>query len=93
MLAHLVEKHMQRGLKLEGAVGAALRQVEGTYGIAVICASEPGVEWYRLAPRCPPYQANDVEHVEQIAVQIEVGQVVVAHEVDGWILRSTGRRR
>jgi glucosamine--fructose-6-phosphate aminotransferase (isomerizing) len=43
VLAHLIEKHQQRGLKLEQAVGAALRQVEGTYGIAVISASEPGV--------------------------------------------------
>jgi glucosamine--fructose-6-phosphate aminotransferase (isomerizing) len=34
---------MQRGLKLEQAVGAALRQVEGTYGIAVVSADEPGV--------------------------------------------------
>jgi glucosamine--fructose-6-phosphate aminotransferase (isomerizing) len=43
VLAHLIEKHMQRGLKLEEAVGAALRAVEGTYGIAVISADEPGV--------------------------------------------------
>ncbi|MBI3539419.1 MAG: glutamine--fructose-6-phosphate transaminase (isomerizing) [Candidatus Eisenbacteria bacterium] len=43
VLAHLIENHMQRGLKLEQAVGAALRQVEGTYGIAVVSASEPGV--------------------------------------------------
>jgi len=43
VLVHLVEMHMKRGLKLEQAVGAALRQVEGTYGIAVVCADEPGV--------------------------------------------------
>src|SRR5258706_8563221 len=43
VLAHLIEKHMQRGLKLEEAVGAALRAVEGTYGIAVVSADEPGV--------------------------------------------------
>jgi glucosamine--fructose-6-phosphate aminotransferase (isomerizing) len=43
VLAHLIEKHLQRGLKLEQAVGAALRAVEGTYGIAVVCADEPGV--------------------------------------------------
>ena len=42
VLAHLIEKHVRRGLKLERAVGAALRDVEGTYGIAVMCASEPG---------------------------------------------------
>jgi glucosamine--fructose-6-phosphate aminotransferase (isomerizing) len=43
VLAHLIEKHLQRGLKLEQAVGAALRAVEGTYGIAVVSADEPGV--------------------------------------------------
>ena len=43
VLAHLIEKHMKRGLKLEKAVGAALRVVEGTYGIAVVSADEPGV--------------------------------------------------
>ncbi|MCC6347990.1 MAG: glutamine--fructose-6-phosphate transaminase (isomerizing) [Candidatus Eisenbacteria bacterium] len=42
VLAHLIEKHVRRGLKLERAVGAALRDVEGTYGIAVMCSSEPG---------------------------------------------------
>ena len=43
VLAHLVEKYLKRGLKLERAVGAALRDVDGTYGLAVMCASEPGV--------------------------------------------------
>jgi glucosamine--fructose-6-phosphate aminotransferase (isomerizing) len=43
VLVHLIEKHKARGLKLEEAVGAALRDVEGTYGIAVVCADEPGV--------------------------------------------------
>ncbi|HYM82255.1 MAG TPA: glutamine--fructose-6-phosphate transaminase (isomerizing) [Candidatus Limnocylindria bacterium] len=43
VLAHLIEKHLARGLKLEQAVGAALRAVEGTFGIAVVCADEPGV--------------------------------------------------
>ena len=43
VLAHLIEKYLKRGLKLERAVGAALRDVKGTYGIAVMCASEPGV--------------------------------------------------
>ncbi len=43
VLAHLIEKYLKRGLKLERAVGAALRDVEGTYGIAVMCTAEPGV--------------------------------------------------
>ena len=42
VLAHLVAKHQARGLSLELAVGAALSAVEGTYGIAVISADEPG---------------------------------------------------
>jgi len=43
VLAHLIEKHRGRGLTLEEAVRAALADVEGTYGIAVMCAEEPGV--------------------------------------------------
>ncbi len=42
VLAHLIEKYLRRGLKLERAVGEALEDVEGTYGIAVMCESEPG---------------------------------------------------
>ena len=43
VLVHLIEKYLKRGLKLERAVGAALRDVEGTYGIVVMSTSEPGV--------------------------------------------------
>jgi glucosamine--fructose-6-phosphate aminotransferase (isomerizing) len=42
VLTHLVEKYLRRGIGLERAVGAALADVEGTYGIAVMCADEPG---------------------------------------------------
>jgi glucosamine--fructose-6-phosphate aminotransferase (isomerizing) len=42
VLAHLIEKYLKRGLNLERAVGSALRQVEGTYGIAVMYEGEPG---------------------------------------------------
>jgi glucosamine--fructose-6-phosphate aminotransferase (isomerizing) len=42
VLAHLIEKYLRRGLKLERAVCEALADVEGTYGIAVMCADEPG---------------------------------------------------
>ena len=42
VLAHLIEKYRERGLKLEAAVVQALADVEGTYGIAVMCADEPG---------------------------------------------------
>ena len=42
VLAHLVGKYVDRGLKLERAVGEALSHVEGTYGIAVMSETEPG---------------------------------------------------
>ncbi len=88
VLAHLIEKHMQRGLKLEQAVGAALRAVEGTYGIAVLCADEPGVVVgarhgsplvvgvadgeYFLASDVAPI----VEHTRQV-VYLDDGEMVV----------------
>ncbi len=40
VLAHLIEKYYEGNL--EEAVGSALSLVEGTYGIAVICADSPG---------------------------------------------------
>ena len=43
VLAQLIEKYRGHGLKLEEAVRSALADVEGTYGIAVACADEPGV--------------------------------------------------
>jgi glucosamine--fructose-6-phosphate aminotransferase (isomerizing) len=42
VLAHLIERFCKRGKPLEKAVKNALRMVEGTYGIAVISADEPG---------------------------------------------------
>jgi glucosamine--fructose-6-phosphate aminotransferase (isomerizing) len=42
VLACLVEKYLRRGIGLERAVGSALADVEGTYGIAVMCTDEPG---------------------------------------------------
>lgn len=40
VLAHLIASHLNG--KLEDAVTAALREVEGTYGIAVMAATDPG---------------------------------------------------
>ncbi|NIM48300.1 MAG: glutamine--fructose-6-phosphate transaminase (isomerizing) [Gemmatimonadales bacterium] len=40
VLAHLIEQFLDGSLV--EAVAAALRQVEGAYGIAVVCASDPG---------------------------------------------------
>ena len=48
VLAHLIEEfyyrdgHDQTPRKLEQAVQLALREVVGTYGLAVLCADEPG---------------------------------------------------
>ncbi len=39
-------------------------------------------ERQRLVPGVVPGQANDVEDVEQIAVAVEVAEVILAHEVD-----------
>jgi glutamine---fructose-6-phosphate transaminase (isomerizing) len=88
VLAHLIEKHLGRGLKLEQAVGASLRAVEGTYGIAVVCADEPGVMVgarhgsplvvgvgdgeYFLASDVAPI----VEHTRQV-VYLDDGEMVV----------------
>ncbi len=41
VLAHLIERFHERGKPLEKAVKAALGMVQGTYGLAVICADEP----------------------------------------------------
>jgi glucosamine--fructose-6-phosphate aminotransferase (isomerizing) len=41
VLAHLIERFHERGKPLEKAVKGALGMVQGTYGIAVICADEP----------------------------------------------------
>jgi glucosamine--fructose-6-phosphate aminotransferase (isomerizing) len=43
VLAHLIERYLKSGLPFEQAVGAALRRVDGTYGIAVLYAGEPGM--------------------------------------------------
>ncbi len=40
-LVHLIEEYYNNGHDLEAAVRAALSQVEGTYGIAVISSTEP----------------------------------------------------
>ncbi len=42
-LVHLIEEFYNHGMAFEEAVRAALSQVEGTYGIAVVCSDEPDV--------------------------------------------------
>lgn len=42
VLVHLIDEAFQRNASLEDAVAAALLQVEGTYGIAVVSLRDPG---------------------------------------------------
>ncbi len=41
IIAHLIEQHCKEGKDFEPAVRAALQEVRGAYGVAVICADEP----------------------------------------------------
>lgn len=41
VISHLIEERLWTSEDLEAAVRAALAEIEGTYGIAVICAAEP----------------------------------------------------
>jgi len=42
VVAHLIDKHMQKGLGLADAVRAATKDVRGSYALAVISEQEPG---------------------------------------------------
>jgi len=42
-LAHLIEEIYRQGIRFDEAVRLALTQVEGTYGIAVLCSDEPNM--------------------------------------------------
>jgi glucosamine--fructose-6-phosphate aminotransferase (isomerizing) len=42
VVAHLIDKHMQKGLGLADAVRAATKEVRGSYALAVISEQEPG---------------------------------------------------
>jgi glucosamine--fructose-6-phosphate aminotransferase (isomerizing) len=42
VVAHLIDKHMQKGLGLVEAVRAATKEVRGSYALAVISEREPG---------------------------------------------------
>jgi len=42
-LVHLIEEIYRQGIRFDEAVRLALTQVEGTYGIAVLCSDEPNM--------------------------------------------------
>ena len=46
-IAHLIEQHCKEGKAFEPAVRAALQEVRGAYGVAVICADEPDNDFTR----------------------------------------------
>src|SRR3989442_4657869 len=41
VMAHLIARHLKDGRGLEGAVRAAIKEVRGSYAIAVLCEGEP----------------------------------------------------
>ncbi len=41
IIAHLVDIHLEAGMSFEEAVRKALREVKGSYAVAVLCESEP----------------------------------------------------
>jgi glucosamine--fructose-6-phosphate aminotransferase (isomerizing) len=103
VLAHLIEKYRAKGLDLEKAVGSALSDVEGTYGVAVISADEPGTivgarkgsplvvgigdGEYFLASDVAPI----VEHTRQV-VYLDDGEMAVISP-DGFHTATIGHER
>ena len=93
VVAHLIDKHIHRGLNLADAVRAATKEVRGSYALAVISEREPGV---LIAARsgCPlvvgrtehaSYVASDVmamlAHTRDVTY-LEEGDVAVVTESD-----------
>ena len=62
-------------------------------GIGHADAPEPFGVGHRLRPRLLAQQPDDIEDVEQIAVDVEVAQVIAADEVDEGRRRPGHRRR
>jgi glucosamine--fructose-6-phosphate aminotransferase (isomerizing) len=93
VVAHLIDKHVQKGMKLADAVRAATKEVRGSYAIAVISEREPGT---LIAARsgCPlvvgrtkhaSFVASDVmamlSHTRDVTY-LEEGDVAVVTEHD-----------
>jgi len=103
VLTHLIGKYVDRGLPLEQAVSNALADVEGTYGIAVMSAAEPGtiVGARKGSPLVVGisdgeyYLASDVapivEHTRQV-VYLDDGEMAVLTP-DGFHTATIGRQR
>ena len=102
VVAHLIDKYLQRGMKLAEAVRAAAKEVRGSYALAVICEKEPGRV---IAARsgCPlvvgrtkqaSYVASDVmamlAHTRDV-MYLEEGDVAVVTQDDVRVTDADGR--
>ena len=102
VVAHLIDKYLQRGLKLAEAVRAATKDVRGSYALAVISEKEPERV---IAARsgCPlvvgrtkqaSYVASDVmamlAHTRDV-MYLEEGDVAVVTQDDVQVTDANGR--
>ncbi|WP_455378941.1 glutamine--fructose-6-phosphate transaminase (isomerizing), partial [Petrachloros mirabilis] len=102
VVAHLIDKHVQRGKTLADAVRAATSEVRGSYALAVISEREPGT---MIAARsgCPlvvgrakqaSYVASDVmamlAHTREVTY-LEEGDVAVVTGSDVHLTDAEGR--
>ncbi|HSB45765.1 MAG TPA: glutamine--fructose-6-phosphate transaminase (isomerizing) [Nitrospira sp.] len=102
VVAHLIDKHLQKGKKLADAVRAATKDVRGSYALAVISEREPGT---LVAARsgCPlvigrtkheSFVASDVmamlAHTRDVTY-LEEGDVAVVTSSDVQLTDAEGR--
>ncbi|HSF69090.1 MAG TPA: glutamine--fructose-6-phosphate transaminase (isomerizing) [Nitrospira sp.] len=102
VVAHLIDKHLQRGLKLADAVRAAVKEVRGSYALAVICEKEPE-RLVAARSGCPlvvgrtkqaSYVASDVmamlAHTRDV-IYLEEGDVALVTQDDVRVTDVEGR--
>jgi len=102
VVAHIIDKYLQRGLNLADAVRAATKEVRGSYALAVICEKEPE---RLIAARsgCPlvvgrtkqaSYVASDVmamlAHTRDV-IYLEEGDVASVTQSDVQVIDAEGR--
>ncbi|HKY70952.1 MAG TPA: glutamine--fructose-6-phosphate transaminase (isomerizing) [Nitrospira sp.] len=102
VVAHLIDKYLQRGLKLADAVRGAVKDVRGSYALAVICEKEPE-RLVAARSGCPlvvgrtkhaSYVASDVmamlAHTRDV-IYLEEGDVAVVTQDDVRVTDVEGR--
>ena len=102
VVAHLIDKYLQQGMKLPEAVRAATKDVRGSYALAVISEREPGT---MIAARsgCPlvvgsttraSFVASDVmamlAHTRDV-IYLEEGDVAIVTQDDVQVMDAEGR--